>query len=135
MPLAKSLFFKRCAEGCPRSEVRYIPRNTRGIYTLLKKESGDTYRVVYVGMAGGAKAGIHGRLNSHKSSKRKGNKWDYFSFFEVWDNVSKDEVTELEGILRHIYRKDQNVNELCRQRSHKPFIKIRNNNLKDWKNQ
>ena len=85
MPVSNLRFFKRCAEWLPRSEIRTIPKNTRGIYTLLKKTGKDKYQVLYVGMSGGNKAhGIHYRLSSHTKSKRKNKtKWDYFSFFEV----------------------------------------------------
>jgi len=135
MPVSNLRFFKRCAEWLPRSEIRTIPKNTRGIYTLLKKTGKDKYQVLYVGMSGGNKAhGIHYRLSSHTKSKRKNKtKWDYFSFFEVWDNIPFSEVKELEGLIRHIYRKDKTVNILNRQRRFKKFIDVRDNKLKNWK--
>jgi hypothetical protein len=74
-------------------------------------------------MAGGEKkAGINGRLRSHL--KKKANQWTHFSAFEVWDNIREDEVRELEGIFRHIYRKDTRANRLNKQRSFKKLAKV-----------
>ncbi len=78
------------------------------------------YDVVYVGMAGGeVKSGIGGRLRSHV--RRKGKYWTHFSVYEVWDNIRESEVRELEGILRHLFRKDTRANTLAVQ---KGFIKL-----------
>lgn len=50
---------------------------TRGIYVLYKyRHHYDAYNVVYVGMAGGDKAGVRGRLYRHASSK--GDDWSHF---------------------------------------------------------
>jgi hypothetical protein len=73
------------------------------------------YDVVYVGMAGGEiKSGIGGRLRSHIRKKKK--QWTHFSAFEVWDNIREEEVRELEGVLRHLYRKDTRANSLAIQK-------------------
>jgi len=45
--------------------------------------------------------------------------WTHFSIFEVWDNITQDEVAELEGLFRHIYRKDTKANALNEQRGFK----------------
>jgi hypothetical protein len=136
MSYAKSRFIKRTAERCPRSDARYIPKNTRGIYTLLKKIGNNTFKVVYIGMSGGSKAlGIYFRINRHKNSKRMNrSKWDYFSIFEVWDNITQNEVKELEGLILHIYRKDADVNKLNRQRRFLPLLskEVRNMDLRTW---
>ena len=134
MATAKLRFIKRCAEKIQRTEIHRIPDNTRGIYALLKK-SGSMFRVVYVGMSGGNKTmGIKFRLNRAMRSKRRGDKWDHFSFFEVWDNISESEVRELEGLIRHIYRHDKSVNQLNRQRRFRPLTTkpVRNDDLSDW---
>ena len=137
MSYAKSRFFKRTAEWRPESESRYVPIHTRGIYTLLKKINSKTFEVVYVGMSGGTKAqGIYFRLNRHKKKNRKNNiTWDHFSVFEVWDNITANEVKELEGLLRHVYRKDPDVNKLNQQRRYVPLLSgdVRNNDLKSWR--
>lgn len=134
MPVSELRLIKRCAEFCPRQEIRLVPRRTRGIYALLRHKPGkDKYDVVYVGMAGGVKAGIGGRLRGHARSKRKGKLWTHFSFFEVWDNIRQDEVEELEGLFRHIYRKDTRANLLNRQRSFKKLKKVRVKDLSAWR--
>ncbi len=111
-------------------------RKIRGLYVLLKEQGDDQYRVVYVGRSCGETGGIHGRIGRHTRSKSKNSnpqlKWTHFSFYEVWDNITEAEICELEGLLRHVYRKDREVNVLNRQRSHKPFYKIRMNNLRKW---
>ncbi|GAF97179.1 unnamed protein product, partial [marine sediment metagenome] len=32
--------------------------------------------------------------------------WTHFSIFEVWENITENEIKELEGLFRQIYRKD-----------------------------
>lgn len=105
---------KRYAEFVPKSQKKLVPSGTRGIYVLLKrgwtKERGkteNTFRVIYVGMSDGH---VHGRLNSHARSKRKRDAWDYFSVFEVWENIPEQQIRDLEGLFRHIYRKDPDAN-------------------------
>jgi hypothetical protein len=124
MAISDLRFIKRCAEFCPKSDRVKIPRRTRGIYALLKKRPRlDKYDVVYIGMA--AKGGIGGRLWSHERSESKGDLWTHFSVYEVWDNITESEVAELEGLFRHIYRKDTRANRINRQRSFKKLRKAR----------
>lgn len=135
MPISELRLIKRCAEFRAPNEIRYIPRSTRGIYTLLRKRPGQTkrldkYDVVYIGMAGGIKAGIAGRLRAHLRRKRE--LWTHFSIFEVWDNITAAEIEELEGLLRHIYRKDQQANHENRQRGFKKLRKVKTQNLRAW---
>jgi len=134
MPVSELRLIKRCAEFIEnkRQYISLIPPNTRGIYTLLKhnRKTGK-YNVVYVGMAGGeGKGGVRSRLKTHR--RRKGKLWDYFSVFEVWDNIREEEIRELEGILRHIYRLDTRANSLAKQKSFKKLTKVKNDNLKQW---
>lgn len=133
MSVSDLKLIKRCAEFCPREELEIVPPHTRGIYALLRyRPRLHKYDVVYIGMVGGPKAGIRGRLRSHSRSKRKGEIWTHFSIFEVWENVREEEVKELEGILRYIYRKDTRANRLNVQRSFKKLTRVRLNNLKEW---
>jgi len=106
MPASELRLIKRCAEFRPRDDVKLVPRNTRGIYVLLDKKSKKQFDVIYVGMAGGQKAGANGRMRSHSRNTTKGKLWTHFSLFEVWDNITQAEVAELKGLFRHIYRKD-----------------------------
>jgi hypothetical protein len=98
-------------------------------YQPRTRKSKEKYDVVYVGMA---RAGMRGRLRAHIRSKRRGKLWTHFSVFEVWDNIWDDEIAELEGILRHIYRKDTQTNRLNRQRGFKALRRIRVNDLRRW---
>jgi hypothetical protein len=84
-------------------------------------------------MAHGLKSGIAGRLRSHARSERKKELWTHFSVFEVWDNITETEVAELEGLFRHIYRKDTRANRVNRQRSFKKLRTVRENQLRKWK--
>jgi|GEM_PF-563913 len=121
---------KRCAEYCSREEIKIVPQNIRGIYVLFwYRPKLNKYDVVYIGMASN---NIARRLRSHARSRIKGEKWTHFSIFEVWENIGEDELRELEGILRHIYRRDTHANALNMQKSFKKIKKIRNNNLEKW---
>ena len=118
MPVSDLRLIKRASELCPQTDIPRIPPRTRGIYVLLRHRPRlGRYDVVYVGMAACEKTGIRGRLMSHAKSRRKGNLWTHFSAFEVWYNICYDEVRELEGLFRHIYRKDTRANKLNRQKS------------------
>jgi hypothetical protein len=131
MPWAFCSFIKRIAEFRPKTEIDHVPPNTRGIYALLKKSGKDQFDVVYIGLSAGERAGMTSRLRSHR--RKKGAKWTHFTIFEVHDNITRAQIRELEGLIRHIYRKDALANRLNKQLRHKPFLKIRKNNLKKWK--
>ena len=133
MSVSDLRFIKRCAEFRPRTEIKNIPAGTRGIYALLSERPKlKKFDVVYIGMARGVKSGIGGRLRSHARSARKGKLWTHFSVFEVWDNISETEVAELEGLFRHIYRKDTRANRVNKQRSFKKLRKVRQNQIQRW---
>jgi len=123
---------RRCAEFLPREKLDEVPRKTRGIYALLRRKSRKRYDVVYVGMACGRR-GIRGRLKKHSRSKRKGKRWTHFSLYQVRKRIGEREIKELEGLLRHIYRKDTRVNILNLQRGFKKLKKVRVNDLNKWK--
>jgi hypothetical protein len=127
MPEAICKFIKRVAEFQPAKQSDQIPDYTRGIYVLLKKVARDEFDVVYVGMTG---AGMWSRIKSHRKNKRL--EWDHFTVFEVHDNITKSEIKEIEGLIRHIYRKDSRANRLNVQLRHKPFIEVQQNNLRKW---
>lgn len=133
MPVSELKYIKRCAEFQPRTEIKSIPGGTRGIYALLElRPKLNKFDVIYIGMARGLGTGVKGRLRSHARSKRKGKLWTHFSVFEVWDNISETEVAELEGLFRHIYRKDTRANRVNRQRSFKKLRNVRENHLELW---
>lgn len=112
---------------CQKARVEYTPflrkTNVRGK---------DRFDVVYIGMARG-NSGVRGRLRTHSRSKRKGKLWTHFSVFEVWNNITDGEIAELEGLFRHIYRKDTQANGVNKQRSFRKMTPLRNNRLKSWR--
>ena len=80
-------------EYFPKEKIRQVPAKTRGIYVLFNAD-GKNKNVVYVGMARGETSGIRRRLIDHHINKEE---WTHFSVFEVWDNITKSQVEELEG--------------------------------------
>jgi len=43
----------------------------------------------------------------------------------VWDNIRDDEIAELEGLFRHIYRFDAHANKLNVARSYRQLVRVR----------
>lgn len=104
-------------------EVNIVPRNLRGIYALYQKQ-GRFYNLVYIGMSGKEANGrIKARLIKHKKSKSK--KWSHFSYYEVWDNINDQEIRELEGLFRQLYRLDSRANTFNKQQTHRPLNRVR----------
>lgn len=130
MPIAELYLIKRCAERIEQDLSKYVPRNTRGIYVLYKyRPKLEKYDVVYIGLARGLKAGVASRLRTHKRKKAE---WTHFSVYEVWDNITKEQVEELEGLFRHIYSTDTRANRLNVKRGYKKLKRIRNDDLSSW---
>ena len=75
-----------------------------------------------------AAGGILGRLKRHR--ERKGDLFTHFSVYEVWDNISNEEVVELEGLFRHIYRTDPKANRLNVRRGFRKLNQIERIELK-----
>jgi hypothetical protein len=103
----------RCAQWIPRDLRTRIPTRVRGIYALHRQKK-DKFDLVYIGMSSG-KSGIRRRLASH--AKHKAKDWSHFSFFEVWPNVSEDEISELEGLFREIFARTRTQITLLSKRS------------------
>jgi hypothetical protein len=83
-----------------------VPRMTRGFYVLYKQRTRGHYEVRYIGIGGlGSKSAIGGRIKSHV----KRTDWSHFSFFEVHDNISAEEIRELEGLLLAIFADDSRI--------------------------
>jgi hypothetical protein len=132
MPGSPTRWIKRLAEFRPRAEADLVPGGTRGIYVLFRQRRRiGCFDVVYVGLS---RSGVRGRLRGHRRSRTKAKLWSHFSVFEVWDNVSDAEIAELEGLFRHVYRRDSRAVRLNiqRQRKHRPLIRVRENNLRSW---
>ena len=121
---------KNCSEFIEKDRISELPGALRGIYVLYNyDQKGDKYNVVYVGMA---RVGMRGRLWSHARSHTKRDLWGHFSAFEVWDNIRDEEITELEGLFRHIYRRDAQAMALNKQRGYKALKKISYKRLSEW---
>lgn len=130
MPESPLRLIKRCAEFQPKKKIKSVPRSRRGLYVLYnkhRKNRKDKYDVVYVGMT---TSGIRGRLESHEKSK--GGLWTHFSAFEMWDNIRDEEIVELEGLFRHLYRRDARANSLNVQRAFKKVKRVLRNDFETW---
>ena len=102
-----------------KEELNEIPLGMRGIYCLYKKRASN-YNLVYVGMSNRS---IRGRLRQHR--EHKGGLWSHFSYFQVFDNIPNYEVTELEGLFRHLYQFNSKANTLNKQLAHRPLGRVR----------
>jgi hypothetical protein len=121
---------KRLAKFRPKNEADLVPGGARGIYVLFRhRPRKGSYDVVYVGLS---RAGIRARLRSHRRSRKTSVRWSHFSLFEVRDSVSEAEIGELEGLFRHIYRRDSRANRLNIQKVHRPLQKVRLNDFAAW---
>src|SRR4051794_24879030 len=112
MPFVVLRLVESSVEFKKQEEVYAVSAGLRGIYVLYKQKPNRKFEVLYVGMARFGTKGIRDRLIIHKRSKRKGKLWTHFSAFKVWDNITDEEVEQLEGLFRHIYRKDPKANGL-----------------------
>jgi hypothetical protein len=119
MPLQSPLrIIKRWRRYEKRGDWTYLPPLTRGLYVLYKEQNHSISKklknkdkiahVVYIGVAGfGKNNGIGGRLRSHHSDYKKD--WTHYSFFEVHDNISSEEIRELETFLLAIFCHDPRI--------------------------
>ena len=104
MRKSTSLFFKSFYEYVPLTEVADLPKGMRGIYALYQ-EDGVSKNLMYVGMtAGGAK----GRLGRHSGGKKTG-LWSHCSVFEVWDNITEEQIDEKAVEDRNLYLSEDPV--------------------------
>jgi bisphosphoglycerate-independent phosphoglycerate mutase (AlkP superfamily) len=89
---------------------------------LFDRVKRDKYKVVYIGRS---EKSVKGRIDEHVRSKSKVGQWDYFSVYEVHDNISDEEIRELESLILFMYRKDPRTNKLNALRSSGAFRSIR----------
>lgn len=135
MPESKLKIVSKCVEHRPRAEIPSIPRGIRGIYVLLeeipkRRTRENMYDVAYIGMSNSS---VRARLKIHAKSGGKKKRWTHFSIYQVFDNIRKEEIGELEGILRAIYRKDSRANRLNLQKRHVRLLRVRTKNVKKLK--
>jgi hypothetical protein len=121
---------KRWRRYRPRADWSAVPRYTRGFYVLYKRSRGERYEVTYIGVAGlGQKSrGIRSRLRTHNRRKPG---WTHFSLFEVHDNITAEEIRELEALLLQIFRHDPRVGLSNVQTGSRKFSALRRD--KAWK--
>lgn len=122
---------KRWKRYEPCSHWNQVPRSTRGLYVLYRRRQDDLYEVRYIGVAGlgpTGGGGIRSRLKSHNAKIRG---WTHFSYFEVHDNIVKDEIRELEALLLAIFRHDARIQLANKQKGSKKLYQLRR--LLHWK--
>ncbi len=124
MPESELRLIKRWEIFLSADEINSLPNGLRGIYILYKNaKRTDSYNVVYVGMSSAGKKGsIKRRLRTHR--RKKEGLWSHFSIFEIWDNIREEELRELEGLFREIYKKDSRASILNKQRGFKKLKRI-----------
>jgi len=117
---------KRWKRYEPRKDRTPVPRNTRGVYVLYwKKRATTKYEVVYIGVAGIGKTGgggIQSRLRTHDHRIKH---WSHCSYFEVHDNVTSEEIRELEALLLGIFRDDPRIELTNKQKGTKKLSQLR----------
>lgn len=98
---------KRWRRYMPRADWAKIPRDIRGLYVLYKSTGPKKYDVKYIGVSGlGERGRLKNRLRRHNKRIQQ---WTHFSFFEIHDNVTSDELRELETLLRTVFRHDTRI--------------------------
>jgi hypothetical protein len=99
---------KHWRQYADKKTVSKVPPITRGVYVLYQKEASH-YKVSYIGVGGlrvNAQSAVASRLRSHVKHKEG---WSHYSVFEVHDNVTHDEIRELEALLLGIFRHDHRI--------------------------
>jgi hypothetical protein len=120
---------KKSIEYCSMDERNSIPKGIRGVYVLYSDNGDKSFEVVYIGMSASS---IKRRINSHARNEDKKSHWTHFSIYEVWDNIQDDEVKELEGLLRQIYRYDHQASFLNKQNSYQKLKAVKVSSFDEW---
>jgi len=111
-----------------------IPHITRGVYVLYKDKSRGKqkrFEVFYIGIGGVAKeanSGVGGRLRTHDEQK---DGWTHYSLFEVHDNVTREEILEIEQLFLRMFRHDNRIELDNVQLGSKIFKRLSRNSV--WK--
>jgi hypothetical protein len=134
MPAAPLRLVRHCFELAPKEDLEKVPNYSRGMYVLYKHTSRTRplpsgkprFDVVYVGISGRR---LKSRLRQH--SRTKADAWTQFSVLEVHDNIRSDELKELEGLFRHIYRFDAHANQLNLAKGYQTLIRVRAETMKE----
>jgi hypothetical protein len=100
---------KRWKRYEPRKNRTRVPKYTRGVYVLYNNRSAENHEVVYIGVAGLGKTGGGGVQSRLRMHNRRIKNWTHYSFFEAHDNVTSEEIRELEALLLGIFRDDPRI--------------------------
>ena len=115
-----SLLFKSFHEYVPLDRIKDLKPGMRGIYALYQ-EVGKSRNLMYVGMTDG---GAKGRIGRHSAGKKTG-LWSHCSIFEVWDNITQEQIDELEALFRHALRLDDSASSLNIQKGSAIFRRLK----------
>jgi hypothetical protein len=130
VPVSELRLVKRSAQWLEKEDRKLIQKGVRGIYALHKERyvlnkqhrRVKKYDVVYIGMTTTG-SGLRARLDRHARSTKKD--WTHFSMFVVWENIRDEEIGEMEGLFREIYRKDKRANKFNKQGKFKKIQNVR----------
>jgi hypothetical protein len=117
-------FIKRWKRYQLREDRNKVAQGTRGVYVLYKSSSAKKHEVVYIGVAGVGKqggGGVRSRLRRHH---RRIKGWTHFSFFEVHDNITREEIREIEALLLGIFRHDPRVQLTNKHKGSKKLFQL-----------
>ena len=123
--LFKNSFVKKTRSD---ENIAALPDKVRGIYVLYKEDK-EYMNAVYVGITRGKAIGVKSRLRSHAKTKPG---WTHFSFFEIWDNIPKEQVEELEGLFLNIFGKDRTGLKFNLVKSNTKLNSISRKGKADW---
>ncbi|MDO8597433.1 MAG: hypothetical protein Q7R45_12525, partial [Sulfuricaulis sp.] len=102
-------FIKRWKRYELRENFRQVPKSTRTFMYFIAMILPTNTKVVYIGVAGlgvTGGGGVRPRLRRHD---RRIKNWTHYSIFEVHDNVTREEIRELEALLLGIFRHDPRI--------------------------
>ena len=123
MTVSELRLIKRSAQWLKKDDRNLVPTGVRGIYALHKyRPRVKKYDVVYIGMTTTGN-GLRARLDRHARNTKKD--WTHFSMFVVWENIRNEEIGEMEGLFREIYRKDKRANKFNKQGKFKKIQNVR----------
>jgi hypothetical protein len=124
---------KRLEKGELAENPKLIPSVTRGFYVLYcagpKRGRRKTFDVTYIGVGGvseNAKSGVGARIKNHAKNKEG---WTHCSFFEVHDNITREEILEIESLLLQIFKYDSRVKLANVQRGTKILRRLSRSSL------
>lgn len=86
-----------------------MPPMTRGFYVLYRKAPrAERYEVQHIGFDGAGKkgTGVRARLKTQVARRPL---WTHYSLVEVHDSATRDEIHQLEALLRQMFRDDDDA--------------------------